>query len=105
MVRARLKALMLLLLIPSLLLVGRLAWLQLVPASREQYTLLSQHRSRVLLPPPRGRILARDGTVLAGNRPVHQVHIQYARLDPRDEPLGILLEEMKRSGTPFNRSE
>ncbi|HVR74240.1 MAG TPA: penicillin-binding transpeptidase domain-containing protein [Planctomycetota bacterium] len=96
---------MLLLVIPTLVLVGQLAWLQLVPSSRELYTQLSQHRSRLLLPPPRGRILARDGTVLAGNRPVYQVHIQYARLDPRDEPLGILLEEMERSGTPFNRSE
>lgn len=47
---------------------GRLAWLQL--AQEDQFRDLSQRNAteQRRIPPLRGRILARDGTVLAGNR-------------------------------------
>ncbi|RZL27799.1 MAG: penicillin-binding protein 2, partial [Rubrivivax sp.] len=54
-------------------LIGRLAQLQLVQA-QEYSNLASQNQFNFrLVPPPRGRILDRNGVVIAGNRPSFRV--------------------------------
>ena len=57
----------------GLALTGRLAQLQVIQAG--QYaTMASNNRFNFrLVPPPRGRILDRDGVVIAGNRPSFRV--------------------------------
>src|SRR5262245_21060683 len=97
MVRKRLKVLTVLLALPFLAVVARLAWLQLVPSSYEACFRLSQHRLAILLPPRRGRILARDGRILAGNHPVHDLRFRYPYLNPRRIPLSLLVNEIKRT--------
>jgi penicillin-binding protein 2 len=79
-----------------LALLGRLCSLQLVEESYERCQRLSQHQSRVFSPPRRGRIFSRDGKVLAANRPVFDLQLDYRKLNPRAEPLEILLEELKK---------
>ncbi|MBI4607282.1 MAG: hypothetical protein HY721_35400 [Planctomycetes bacterium] len=96
MVRTRIKVLTLLMALAYAGLLGRLAWLQLLPESHAAYARLAQHRGRAFSSPRRGRILARDGTVLAGNQPVHQLHFVYPRLDPLDEPLSALVDELAK---------
>jgi penicillin-binding protein 2 len=100
MVRRRLQVLTLLLALPFLVAVVRLAFLQLVPASHARHFRLSQHRVAMLLAPVRGKILARDGRVLAGNQPVHDLRFRYELLNPRRVPLAILVEEIGKAA-PF----
>ncbi len=97
MVRARLRVLMALVGLPFLAILGRLYSLQLVPSSHEEYQRLAQHRLRTLTSPRRGRILARDGTGIVNNQPIYQLLFNYGRLNPREEPLAILVEELQKS--------
>jgi len=100
MVRARLRILATLVGLPFVVLLGQLGRLELDPASHERYRALSEHRSGSLSSPARGRILARDGTILAGNRPVFHLQFRYRELNLRLEPLVALVEELGRRG-PF----
>jgi len=94
MVRVRLKILIVLLTVPFFGILWRLSALQLDPASHQRYALLSQHRSRRFARPERGRILASDGTVLAGNQSIFSLDFTYRTLNPRRVPLSILIREL-----------
>ena len=48
---------------------GRLAYLQVIEAQRYQMLASSNQFNFIMVPPPRGRILDRNGVVLASNRP------------------------------------
>ena len=71
-------------------LVGRLAQLQVVQA-REYATLASQNQFNFrLVPPPRGRILDRNGVVIAGNRPSFRVLVVRDETKDLDQTLDLL---------------
>jgi cell division protein FtsI/penicillin-binding protein 2 len=90
-VRARLKLLALLITLPFVAILARLAMLQLPAASVASYRRQSEHRMSRLDPPRRGRILASDGSPLATNRTVCQLHFRYSDLNPIDEALEGLI--------------
>jgi cell division protein FtsI/penicillin-binding protein 2 len=89
-VRARLKLLAILITLPFVAILARLAMLQLPAASVASYRRQSEHRMSRLDPPRRGRILASDGSPLATNRTVCQLHFRYSDLNPIDEALAGL---------------
>ena len=96
MVRARLKILIAILFFPPLVILGRLAWLQLHPGNHGEYFKQSQHRTNIFSAPIRGRILARDGRLLAANRPVYRLGFHYPSLNPRAEPLSAIAAELEK---------
>jgi penicillin-binding protein 2 len=71
-------------------LVGRLGQLQIVQA--EQYAALSSNNqfNYRLVPPPRGRILDRNGVVIAGNRPSFRVLVVRDETKDLDQTLDLL---------------
>ncbi|WP_339915656.1 penicillin-binding protein 2 [uncultured Brevundimonas sp.] len=71
-------------------LIGRLAQLQVVQA--QQYaTMASNNQFNFrLVPPPRGRILDRNGTVIAGNRPSFRVLVVRDETKDLDDTLDLL---------------
>jgi penicillin-binding protein 2 len=74
----------------GLALTGRLAQLQVIQAG--QYaTMASNNRFNFrLVPPPRGRILDRDGVVIAGNRPSFRVLVLRDETKDLDQTLDLL---------------
>lgn len=108
MTKVRVAVLACLLSVPYLAILGRLYSLQVVPESRERHSRLALHPRSVLLPPVRGRILARDGTVMAGDRLVYHLEFRYQdrylekgeSLNSRRIPVSILVRELSRHG-PF----
>ncbi len=71
-------------------LTGRLVQLQIVDAGRyKQLSAANQFNFR-LLPPPRGRILDRNGAVIAGNRPSFRVLILRNETKDVDETLDMV---------------
>jgi len=71
-------------------LIGRLAQLQLVQA-QEYSNLASQNQFNFrLVPPPRGRILDRNGVVIAGNRPSFRVLVVRDETKDLDQTLDLL---------------
>ena len=74
----------------GLALTGRLAQLQVIQAG--QYaTMASNNRFNFrLVPPPRGRILDRDGVVIAGNRPSFRVLVVRDETKDLDQTLDLL---------------
>lgn len=88
MFHARLKLIAVLILAGMVLIVARLGWMQLVMANhyrREGH----ERRIRRLFPPaPRGSILARDGTILASDRPVLSLGVVLRELDGVSPPAG-----------------
>jgi penicillin-binding protein 2 len=74
----------------GLALTGRLAQLQIVQAG-EYATLASRNQFNFrLVPPPRGRILDRDGAVIAGNRPSFRVLVVRDETRDLDQTLDLL---------------
>lgn len=74
----------------GLALTGRLAQLQVFQAS-EYATLASQNQFNFrLVPPPRGRILDRNGVVIAGNRPSFRVLVVRDETKDLDQTLDLL---------------
>jgi penicillin-binding protein 2 len=100
MVRTRIKLLLWILIVPFVAAVARLAYLQLVPEVHARYWKLSQHRTRTFSAPIRGRIISRDGKVLAGNKPLYRLHANYTRLNPRREALAAVVREIRKR-SPF----
>jgi penicillin-binding protein 2 len=71
-------------------LIGRLAQLQLVQ-TQEYSTLSTQNQFNFrLVPPPRGRILDRNGVVIAGNRPSFRVLVVRDETKDLDQTLDLL---------------
>lgn len=71
-------------------LVGRLAQLQVVQAA-EYATLATNNQFNFrLVPPPRGRILDRNGVVIAGNRPSFRVLVVRDETKDLDQTLDLL---------------
>ena len=105
MVRRRLILLTLCLLLPFLGILARLCWLQLVPQHVAVYRKLAEQRTVSYTSPQRGRILARDGTVLARNRPVYQLHFRYSVLNPCDEPLSALIAVLDPNAEFLKKAE
>ncbi len=69
---------------------GRLAQLQVVQAA-EYATLASNNQFNFrLVPPPRGRILDRNGVVIAGNRPSFRVLVIRDEIKDLDQTLDLL---------------
>lgn len=89
-VRALLAVLVVILL--TSLLTGRLAYLQIV--QHDLYSTRSEkNRVRVEpLPPTRGLIYDRNGTLLAENRPTYNLTLVRERVDDLDETLALLVE-------------
>ncbi len=98
MVRRRLRILAICLMIPFAGILTRLYSLQLVPARVLENRKHAEHRSLSFNAPQRGQILARDGTVLVRNQPIHQLYFKYSQLNIRDEPLRALVEELQKNG-------
>ena len=74
----------------GLALTGRLAQLQVVQA-QEYATLATANQFNFrLVPPPRGRILDRNGTVIAGNRPSFRVLVVRDETKDLDQTLDLL---------------
>ena len=74
----------------GLALTGRLAQLQVFQA-HEYSTLASQNQFNFrLVPPPRGRILDRNGVVIAGNRPSFRVLVVRDETKDLDQTLDLL---------------
>lgn len=74
----------------GLALTGRLAQLQVVQA-QEYTTLASANQFNFrLVPPPRGRILDRNGVVIAGNRPSFRVLVVRDETKDLDQTLDLL---------------
>jgi penicillin-binding protein 2 len=74
----------------GLALTGRLAQLQVFQADRYS-TLASQNQFNFrLVPPPRGRILDRNGVVIAGNRPSFRVLVVRDETKDLDQTLDLL---------------
>ncbi|WP_299315884.1 penicillin-binding protein 2 [uncultured Halomonas sp.] len=90
----RVRALLAVVLVFSLtgVLMGRLAWLQVV--QHEVYSTRSEkNRVRVEpLPPTRGLIYDRNGVLLAENRPTYNLTLVRERVDDLDATLGLLVE-------------
>ncbi|AXY40824.1 penicillin-binding protein 2 [Halomonas sp. JS92-SW72] len=80
------------------LLMGRLAYLQVV--QHELYSTRSEkNRVRVEpLPPTRGLIYDRNGVLLAENRPTYNLTLVRERVDDLDATLGLLVELLELSG-------
>ena len=71
-------------------LVGRLGQLQVVQA-QEYATLASNNQFNFrLVPPPRGRVLDRNGVVIAGNRPSFRVLVVRDETKDLDQTLDLL---------------
>jgi penicillin-binding protein 2 len=76
--------------IGGLALTGRLAQLQVVQAG-EYATLASNNQFNYrLVPPPRGRVLDRNGVVIAGNRPSFRVLVVRDETKDLDQTLDLL---------------
>ena len=74
----------------GLALTGRLAQLQVIQ-SQEYATLASNNQFNFrLVPPPRGRILDRNGVVIAGNRPSFRVLVVRDETKDLDQTLDLL---------------
>lgn len=90
----RVRALLAVVLVFALtgVLMGRLAWLQVV--QHEVYSTRSEkNRVRVEpLPPNRGLIFDRNGVLLAENRPTYNLTLVRERVDDLDATLGLLVE-------------
>ena len=90
----RVRALLAVVLVFALtgVLMGRLAWLQVV--QHEVYSTRSEkNRVRVEpLPPTRGLIYDRNGVLLAENRPTYNLTLVRERVDDLDATLGLLVE-------------
>jgi len=74
--------------ISALALVGRLAELQLVEGARYQLLSNSNQFNFRIRPPPRGRILDRNGVELASNRP--NFRVLYRKSETDEDPSGTL---------------
>jgi penicillin-binding protein 2 len=96
---------MFLVLLPFAVVAARLAHLQLVPSKHEEMERLSQHVRTRFSSPRRGRILSRDGEVLAQNRALFSLHFRYSLLNPRHRALDVLMAEFARQSAPFDRVE
>lgn len=68
-------------------LTGRLALLQIVQGGKYQRLSAANQFNYRILPPPRGRILDRNGNVIAGNRPSFRVLIIRNEVDDLDDTL------------------
>ncbi|NNL99326.1 MAG: penicillin-binding protein 2, partial [Gammaproteobacteria bacterium] len=81
----------------SLVLVARLAWLQIY--KHDHFTTLSRgNRLKVVaIPPPRGLILSRDGEVIAENRPAFSLVADPSEIKP-DAPYIDELNELLGAG-------
>ena len=96
---------MLLLTFPFCIAFGRLAVLQLMPSLHRDALRESRQLSIRPLAPERGRILARDGEVLAGNVSTYEIQFVYSRLNPPDRLVEILPDELGATFEPFHRRE
>jgi penicillin-binding protein 2 len=106
--------LLLLVLLFSSAIVGRLAWLQLLHGS-EFRAMADENRIRLIPRDPiRGRLLDRNGRVLATNRLTYKLYVQPRLLGPGDWPslrdrlsslLGIPADSLERSRQRGQNSE
>jgi cell division protein FtsI/penicillin-binding protein 2 len=103
MIRIRLRLLALALSLPFAAVLGQLVWMQLVEENHREYEGLAERRRAVYPLPRRGRILARDGSVLAANRTVFDLHFKYFKLNPRERALRRLVVLFKSRGFSFER--
>jgi len=104
MVRTRLRILMVLLVLPAIVVIGRLWSLQIDPDSHHLFRIRAEHALLVRVPPARGVILDRNGKLLAGNRAVFDLHFVYGRINPRYIVLDVLCAELARvSAFPLQR--
>jgi penicillin-binding protein 2 len=69
---------------------GRLGQLQVVQASEYATLAVNNQFNFRLIPPPRGRILDRDGVVIAGNRPSFRVMVVRDETRDLDQTLDLL---------------
>jgi penicillin-binding protein 2 len=74
----------------GLALTGRLAQLQVVQAGQYATMASNNQFNFRLVPPPRGRILDRDGVVIAGNRPSFRVLVVRDETRDLDQTLDLL---------------
>jgi penicillin-binding protein 2 len=74
----------------SLALTGRLAQLQVVQAGQYATQAANNQFNFRLVPPPRGRILDRNGVVIAGNRPSFRVLVVRDETKDLDQTLDLL---------------
>jgi penicillin-binding protein 2 len=80
---AQLRLLALVVFCGMALLLGGLWWVQIVSFRRFQENLETQSFRTVRIPAVRGKILDRNGTVLAENRPVYNVSLYLEELSPK----------------------
>ena len=74
----------------GLVLTGRLAQLQVIQAGQYATMASNNQFNFRLVPPPRGRILDRDGVVIAGNRPSFRVLVVRDETKDLDQTLDLL---------------
>ena len=74
----------------GLALTGRLAQLQVIQAGQYATMASNNQFNFRLVPPPRGRILDRDGVVIAGNRPSFRVLVVRDETKDLDQTLDLL---------------
>ena len=74
----------------GLALTGRLAQLQVIQAGQYATMASNNQFNFRLVPPPRGRILDRDGVVIAGNRPRFRVLVVRDETKDLDQTLDLL---------------
>jgi len=105
MVRTRLKALLVVLAIPFALVVTRLWMLQVDPDSRERFLRegTRQHIAHIPLAPRRGRIVDRNGVVLAENVACYDLLFVPNELDPwpRRAAIERIVREIVEAGAEF----
>lgn len=92
MVRRRLRILMVLVTLPFLAVLGRLWSIQVDLGAHIHYRLQAEHTVAVLVAPRRGRILDRNGLVLAENQALFDLRFAYRQLNPRS----VVTEEISR---------
>lgn len=99
----RLRILLLLIVLGALLLASRAAWVQLGQADHWRQLAEKQGVERMLLPPQRGRLLDRNGVVMAQNAACVDLAIDY-RVIPTDPDAKWLLAEAKRQSRDAYRA-
>lgn len=102
MVRRRLKLLLILLVLPFAVVLGRLGSIQLDPTSHLEFLRQAEHTTVAFLPPSRGAIRDRSGRVLAENQVVFEVHLRFEALNPRARALDLVCRELSASGAEFS---
>jgi len=98
-VRTRVRILMLILTLPLVAIVARLAMLQLDPEAHFAFAGRAVHPSMRFDPPRRGAILDRSGRVIVENIPVFDLEFEYRRLNPRARFLEVICRELGRGGS------